>query len=118
MNDSTKTVIKKEKFTQEQGHILEVTCQVISDDLDKARSLVNITRESLMDGSGEFNKNITSYDVDCALQTILDLLDPICLEVSDCAGNAGYFLWEQTDKNQNSITNKIAKILKEKSDIV
>lgn len=84
---------KIEPFTEEQIEIIEKTFDKFYPNIQRAAYLVKLTKESLINVHGEFNKNITPDEVEETLSMANELLTPVQNLLSELSLNGGYLLW-------------------------
>jgi hypothetical protein len=82
-----------QKFTDEQIEIIEKTFKKFYPNIQRAAYLVKLTKESLVNVHGEFNKNITPDEVEETLSMANELLTPVQNLLSELSLNGGFLLW-------------------------
>lgn len=90
------------KFTEEQEDIIEKTFKRVSSNSLRAKFLIDLVKESLINIHGEFNQNVSAEHISEILTLTKDLLDPVDELVSELSMSGGYLLWES---NLESIEN-------------
>ncbi len=107
MNKEITTKREVPKFTLEQKAYLESFFSELAEKLEGIQSALKVTNESLVDGQGEQNKNITILDVHKSLSLLNDAIDPINTELFELSSGADYLLWDLKDKNKINFWEKI-----------